>query len=600
MKNKMVTRNFPVRNSTYDEETGIVKGVLTTEEPAMVIDWSKWEVVREVLLMSGAEIPEIKQVPLLDSHDSRTTKNIVGSIRNIELEDKQIVGDVVLSSTAEAEKTKIKEGHITDLSVGYAVDEKSSQYLKKGESVKIGDTEYKNEYEDGMLLVIRTAWRLLETSLVAIGADPKAKLRELQVLEVTPKEEEKTKIEIKTEAKNKMTDEEKKLQEIEQIQKFANERFEGRYKPTAEQAIREGKSFNEFTKIVFDEIQKKSGDYEKPKSAVGLTETEKRNYSFQNAINGLMNNQRSGFEFEIHQELEKKGLVARNQGILVPYEMQRTQTVGSASGGGNLVATTLRGDMLIDQLVNPPVLQQLGATFLTGLRDNISIPYIVSGHTGEVVAEGSAATGSDIVFGQKSASPKLVSANTSFTKKLLSQSSVSVEALVQRKITQAINILIDYLGLRGSGATNNPRGLLNTSGVNSSTMTTPTWAGIQAFIRDLLIANAIGNFKWLMSPQVRHALVTTPKVSGQAIFLQENEMVAGYSALATNQVASQTLVLGAWEELYMMFWGAQEIVVDPYTESKKGIVNVTIFDEMDVLVAQPTAFTINTGVTISE
>ena len=160
--------------------------------------------------------------------------------------------------------------------------------LRETESVKIGDTEYKNEYEDGMLLVIRLAWRLLETSLVAIGADPKAKLRELEALAVKPKEEEKPKIEIKTEAYKTMTDEEKKLQEIEQIQKFANERFEGRYKPLADEAIKAGKTFNEFTKSVFDEIQKKSGDYEKPKSQLGLTDNEKRSYSFQNLISGLL------------------------------------------------------------------------------------------------------------------------------------------------------------------------------------------------------------------------------------------------------------------------------------------------------------------------
>ena len=54
--------------STLDEATRSVEVIAATEAPASVWDWERWEIVREVLLMSGCRIPPSGQTTLLDTH----------------------------------------------------------------------------------------------------------------------------------------------------------------------------------------------------------------------------------------------------------------------------------------------------------------------------------------------------------------------------------------------------------------------------------------------------------------------------------------------------------------------------------------------------
>ena len=55
------------RPITLNEGDRSVEAVGATEDPVEVFDWSMG-VVHEVLLMSGIEMPNNRQIPLLDSH----------------------------------------------------------------------------------------------------------------------------------------------------------------------------------------------------------------------------------------------------------------------------------------------------------------------------------------------------------------------------------------------------------------------------------------------------------------------------------------------------------------------------------------------------
>ena len=62
----LTTRAAAAAAASFDAAARTVRAVAATEAPVQVWDWDRYEVVREVLLMDGAVLPDNGQVPLLD------------------------------------------------------------------------------------------------------------------------------------------------------------------------------------------------------------------------------------------------------------------------------------------------------------------------------------------------------------------------------------------------------------------------------------------------------------------------------------------------------------------------------------------------------
>ncbi len=156
--------------ATLDEETRSVEIILSTEAPAIVYDWDRG-IINEVLLMSGAQIPASRQLVQLDAHSRYDTADIIGSVRDIRIERNQMVGRAFFSTAPEAQSPwiKVKEGHLTDFSIGYRVDE--AVWVKKDETAVIEGQTF-----TGPVQVV-TKWTPRELSAVPIGADSNAKAR---------------------------------------------------------------------------------------------------------------------------------------------------------------------------------------------------------------------------------------------------------------------------------------------------------------------------------------------------------------------------------------------------------------------------------------
>lgn len=186
---------------SVDDEQRSIDGILTTEAPAIVWDWYRFEPIQEILLMSGAQLPE--RVVLLNAHSRESGNDVVGTTKdyqNTEVDGyKAITAKNYFSSTEEKLYTKAKEGHLRDTSIGYVTSRTDSIQIKPGKSANVEGKEIRNDHPD-MDLFIRTKWWLKENSLVPIGADQRAKLRaEMSVEEIEHeehKEEEKGSLEV--------------------------------------------------------------------------------------------------------------------------------------------------------------------------------------------------------------------------------------------------------------------------------------------------------------------------------------------------------------------------------------------------------------------
>lgn len=164
---------------TLDEESRSVEVVGATENPVPVFDWDRMEVVREVLLMSGVQMPENRQITLLDSHSRWNTTSILGSYRQMAVEGDKLVGRGHFSEAEEAQGPwqKVREGHLTDFSLGYKVHE--STYIPEGQTQKIDGRTFEGP------LKVSTSWTPRELSACPIGADEMAKTRAATALKPT-------------------------------------------------------------------------------------------------------------------------------------------------------------------------------------------------------------------------------------------------------------------------------------------------------------------------------------------------------------------------------------------------------------------------------
>jgi hypothetical protein len=112
----------------------------------------------------------------------------------------------------------------------------------------------------------------------------------------------------------------------------------------------------------------------------------------------------------------------------------------------------------------------------------------------------------------------------------------------------------------------------------------------------------LGEGGYLTTPDIQDLLENTPRLSNQiALPIWENNSLAGYRALGANQVPSNltkgaaagschALIFGIWSELFILEWGALEMVVDPYTKAAQDVIRVTTSHLVDVFVRRPQAF----------
>ena len=365
------------------------------------------------------------------------------------------------------------------------------------------------------------------------------------------------------------------------------------------QLVESGRSIDEARAAVLDKMNIPQEPVTMSAAEIGLSEKESRSFSFLRAINYLSNptdraaREAAAFEIEASDAAAAK-LGRQSRGITIPQEvLRRDLNVGAATAGGNLVETMLDSGSFIDLLRNASALDQAGATVLTGLTGNVAIPRQSGAATAYWVAESGSPTESQQTVDQVSLVPRTVAAYTDFSRRLMIQSSIDVENMVRNDLAQVIALKIDAAGLYGTGASNEPLGLKNTTGIGTEDFAAdaPTFAEVVALESDVATANALlGSPVYLMNAAMRGNLKTTKKDAGSGIFIMENGEVNGYRGVLSNQVASNDLWFGNFADLIIGYFSGLDLMVDPYTHSTSGTVRVIAMQDCDIAIRHPESF----------
>jgi len=349
---------------------------------------------------------------------------------------------------------------------------------------------------------------------------------------------------------------------------------------------------------------------------IGLTDSEAGNFSFVRAIQALANPQNhrmqeaAKFEMEVSAAASEK-LKRESRGMTVPVDvLKRDLTVGVAADGGNTVSTDLMTGSFIEMLRNRAFMMQL-ATVLTDLNGNLAIPRQTGGATAYWVAENGNPTESQQAFDQVPLSPETVGAFTDFSRKLMLQSSLDVEAFVRSDLARTMALEIDRVCIAGSGIGNEPTGILNTTGIGDvpggANGLAPGWDHVVDLESEVAIDNAdMGSLRYLVNAKTRGKLKKTFVDSGSnAERVWDNRAgntpLNGYEALVTNQVPSDldkgtstgvcsALIFGNFADLFIGMWGGLDLTIDPYTNNLSGGIRVVALQDMDVAVRHAQSF----------
>ena len=301
-------------------------------------------------------------------------------------------------------------------------------------------------------------------------------------------------------------------------------------------------------------------------------------FSLIKAINDVVNNRNINEDaltvIEMGaQEMRKSGLSYSGQ-IQLPVEERAADTdgaiVATVAEQGKEIVPTDKLDIL-GPLRGKSILAESGATFLTGLVGNISIP-MYSGSTCGWKGEMSAADNGMGDFDTVELSPKRLTAYIDISKQFLVQDSVGAEAMLRADIVNALIAKLEQTIFgEADGDATKPAGIFYNAEEQD-----PSYQAVCEVEAEL--TDYLGDKRFVMSPNAKAAFKQTT-ISGQLsdlrLLMNGNE-VDGYPVSVSSNVADGCWAFGDFKELVVAQWGAIDIVVDPYTLATKNAIRLVI------------------------
>jgi len=321
----------------------------------------------------------------------------------------------------------------------------------------------------------------------------------------------------------------------------------------------------------------------------------KHKYSILKAVECIRSHRPvDGLEAEVSQEIEKRTGKAAT-GFYVPwtlpiYGSAPEQRAFDSTAGTGLIPK-IQARTLVDVLRNRMVMARMGATIMSGMVGIFDLPKKTATSAAYWVAEAGAPTASNVTVGQIEFTPTTVGAYTDVTRRLINQSSFDAEKITRDDILAVLQLELDRVGLNGSGSSNQPKGILQDSGVSAVSIGTDggalTFAKLVELETAVAAANAdLGTLGYVTSAKGRGQAKTIKKDAGSGIFLWENDEMNGYRAMASNQIPSDlekgdgenltAVIFGNFADAVYAMWGGIDMNIDPYSLSTSGGVRIVM------------------------
>lgn len=383
----------------------------------------------------------------------------------------------------------------------------------------------------------------------------------------------------------------------------------------------------EISARVIESRRTSGGGQPRHETVTGHPERDLRRYSFHRALRQKTAEMEGkgkfdGLEGEVDAELARNwpGALKRQGGILAPYSTRTLDSLTLTKGTETVFEEA--GDLI--ELLRPKArVIEAGATVLTGLTGPVAFPKQSAGATIYWVPENGASDVSDgdPALGLALVNPKTLQSNIPYTRQLLMQSSLDIEAWLRNELSIAHGLAIDRAAIHGRGNNGEPTGVYAASGVYAQAMGgVPALGTLMNMVAAIADMNAdVETMRWITTPLMAGKMRTTLEFPGAAMpqggtlwqgSLAKGTML-GYGAASSTQVSkvmsgslptggsTHGMVFGNWADMLIALFGALEFIVDPFSKKKKGIIEITTVQFADVLLRHGESFSKATGATIS-
>ena len=612
-----------------DEAQRLVRFSFSSDKPVLrsLGDGSE-EKIYEVLDHSPDSIDQerlnARAVPFLDGHNPGKQ---IGKVVQHGFREHRGYATAKIRNSPEGDQAlrDIKDGIRTEISIGYYV-----RGMKPD-----GEFEGKRQFRV-------TRWTPYEISLVTLPADfgvgigrndstDKTEPCTIEVTEETrvisqeikpmaepvataaPATPQKSEIDITREIDRLRETEYVRMREIRTVgDKFA-------VSEEADKYIRDGRSVAEFNKWVLDSQFKQNDQIRTIDPNLNQRPAERKRYNICKAILERAEGHLTGYELECHQEMVR--LTGRSaEGFMVPDFVwmsdgfRRDLSVTGGAGLGGEIVQQVTEPSLVDFLRNMLVTARAGATIMTGLRDNIALPRQISTATSTWVTEVGALSLSNLTFDQVLLKPSRIGAMTQYSRQLLTQGVLDINNIVRDDLFQTIGHQIDYVAFNGTGVGPQPFGILATvadtvwpsnysktsPAVVNPASGYPTWTNVVQFETNVAANNVFmesPSCHYVMNPKVKGLFKTLAKGEPRSttlyypsFFWEANDTINGYAAIASQQISTNQIIFGKFDQLILAYWGGTDIIVDPYTAAKTGQIVITMNLFVDVALRHSPSF----------
>lgn len=597
-----LTRTLTFDASRADESRRTVPAVISSEYPVARNGYTE-------VLLHGTENVDLSRapLPLIESHDGHRLN--IGLVDNLRLAGGKLRGDIVFGNSSRANELwpDVQAGIVRNLSIGYEI----SDSRERGTTLEA------------------TRWRPFETSLVSIPADPTAgTYRSLNTMldhddgqtaadavERLSRSQRRALTGDRAQESRILEGERERVAEIRAI---ANHPYirkavgADQADAQTDDAIVKGLTVDDFRKAMLaaaDSVgSTRALGHFVTRAEAGNAKTSARRahggdreYSLRRAIAGVIDPRSvdDGYERECSQELARQH--GRNpKGFYMPIG-RLSERVFSVSGAGAMVGTEHLGSEFIDVLRARSFVMQLGTRLLSGLTQNVSIPRLTgSASSGWIAGDGAdGLTPSDPSLDSVTLTPKAVGALTVLSRKMILQGDPDTETMIRNDLASLIAVELDRAAINGSGASNQPLGVVGTSGILTDTypLAGPDFASIVAMEGKLAANNAdLGSLAYLTAPALASSLKSAQKSSTSSEFIwtagreRGTGEMNGFPAFSTSNMVADKILFGNWNDLLMGLWGAVDIEVDPYYDFAKGSIAVRVLAYVDFAVRHPKSF----------
>lgn len=297
-------------------------------------------------------------------------------------------------------------------------------------------------------------------------------------------------------------------------------------------------------------------------------------------------------------------------GEIATSEARAMSVLGGTGGnqGGMTVETNKAG--LIDDLFASVFVRRAGAMFMGGLVGNLDLPRLIADDEPDHKAENATADESSPTTAQLSLNPKRLPTYIDISNQLLLQSSDrNFEALIRKHLERKLAVVMEKMFIAGTGASNQPRGILHTAGIGAviggTNGAAPTLTHLSNLIREVANENAVSQSgAFAINSATAAKLRITPKFAGtDSLALLDDRtpgMLSGYPYHESNVLPSNltkgsgadlsAIIFGSWADFVIAQWSGIEFIADSVTKAAEGMTRIHAAVYYDGGVLRPQSF----------